>query len=189
VEFSNKMMDCKCGSYVKIASNLLCLLLCLSYFESSSQKQLVLLKGQKILQRFEYGDDISLKLKGSDDIIRSYVNNIFDTAVVAHKTVIPFHKIERLYFNNNTQNLLQKIGGGLVVGGVGYFAIDQLNEIVIQGEDASLDRTVTTASIAMVATGLPLMLIKKKSQRMKPGYRLLAIDRDSPFYRHELGNH
>lgn len=146
--------------------------------------QLVLLKKQKILLRLQYGDDIVFKLKGSDDIVRSYVNNIYDTAVMAHKTVVPFHKIERLYFKNGT--LLNMIGGALVVGGVGYFAIDQLNEIVVQGEEASLNENVTTASIAMVATGLPLMLIKKKSQRMKAGYRLLAVDSDSPFYSHEV---
>jgi hypothetical protein len=187
MEFSKSIMNCTFKSTVNIASRLVAFLLCLSYFEAAAQKQLVLLKRQKVLLRLEYGDDLSFKMKGSDDIVRSYVNNIYDTAVVAHKTVVPFHKIERLYFNNYSQNLLQKIGGGLVVGGIGYFAIDQLNEIVIQGEDASLNRKVTITSIAMVATGLPLMLIKKKSQRMKPGFRLLAVDRGSPFYQNELG--
>jgi len=170
--------------YALVIINLVCVSLCLSPGDAFAQKQLVLLKKQKIILQLEYGDDIAYKLKGSDDIVRSYVNNIYDTAVVAHKTIVPFHKIDRLYFKNGS--FMNVVGTLLVVGGVGYFAIDQLNEIVVQGEKASLNDNVTTASIAMVAAGLPMMLIKKKSQRMKRGYRLLAVDRDSPFYRQEL---
>jgi hypothetical protein len=38
----------------------------------------------------------------------------------------------------------------------------------------------------MVGVGLPMMLIKKKSQRIKPGYRLLTVEEGSPFYLPEL---
>ncbi|HTE30558.1 MAG TPA: hypothetical protein VK666_09325 [Chryseolinea sp.] len=149
-----------------------------------AQKQLVLLKKQKVILRLSYGDDITYKTKGSKDKITSYVNNLFDTAVMAHMTVVPFHQIERLYFKRS--GFLNKIGGALVVGGVGYFAIDQVNEIIVKGEKATLNENVTTASVVMVAVGLPTMLIKKKSQRLKHGYRLLTVDRYSHFYHHEL---
>lgn len=148
------------------------------------QKQLVLLKKEKVVLRLYPGDEIILKVKGSDSKMTSYVNNLFDTAVMVHQTIVPFHKIDRLYFRHSS--FANRIGGMLVVGGVGYFLIDQFNTIVVQGEDATWNKNVGNVSIAMVGIGLPLWLIKKKSQRIKPGYRLLTVEEGSPFYLREL---
>jgi hypothetical protein len=70
----------------------------------------------------------------------------------------------------------------LVAGGVAYFVIDQFNIVVVEGEEPNLDEDVTTVSAAMVAAGLPMMLIKKKSQRIRGKYRMLTVGPQSPFY-------
>lgn len=148
-----------------------------------AQKQLVLLKGEKVLLRLYIGDEILYKVKGSDSRKRSYVSNVYDTAVLAHTEVVPFHSIERIYFEQ--RNFRNVIGGLLVIGGAGYFLVDQLNVSVIQG-DPSLNQDVTKASVAMVAVGLPMMLIRKKSQRIGGRYRLLLAEEGSPFYRADI---
>lgn len=153
-------------------------------FIASGQKQLVLLKKQKILLRLTFGDEIILKTKGSDTKLVSYVNNLFDTAVMVHKTVIPFHKIDRVYFKRS--NFANVVGTILVVGGIGYFVIDQLNVIVVNGDKPTLNDNVTATSVGMAAVGLPMMLIKKKSQRIRGKYRLMTVDEGSPFYQREL---
>jgi hypothetical protein len=159
-------------------------LLFLTSFTAFGQKQLVLLKGQKVKLRLYPGDDFVYKVKGSNAVKHSYVNNISDTAVVVHKDIVPYHKIERLYFKQG--NFGNVIGGLLVVGGAGYFLIDQLNVMVVNGDKPSLDDNVTTSSIAMVAAGLPLMLIRKKSQRLGGKYRLLMVSKGSAFYKPDL---
>lgn len=150
------------------------------------QKQLVLLKGEKIKLRLHAGDEFIFKLKGDPTIQRSYINNLFDTAVVAHKDVIPFHRIERIYFDQG--NFMNVVGGLLVTGGVGYFLIDQVNVVIVQGEDPDLDKGVTIPSVAMIGVGLPMMLIKKKSQKIGGRYRLLTVEEGSPFYQPALSN-
>jgi len=149
-----------------------------------AQKQLVLLKGQKVLLRLGFGDEITFRLKGSKTVRVSYVNNLFDTAVMAHQDIIPFHKIDRIYFKHS--GFVNRVGGILLIGGAGYFLIDQINTVIVQGHKASLDDGVDRASIGMVAVGLPMMLIRKKSQRLGGRYRLLTADYDSPFYQHDL---
>jgi hypothetical protein len=74
------------------------------------------------------------------------------------------------------------IGKFLVVAGVAYFVIDQFNVIVVNGDEPSLNEDVTAASVAMVAVGLPMMLIKKKSQKLTGKYRLITVSEGSPFY-------
>lgn len=153
----------------------LCACLC-----AHGQKQLVLLRHQKVIMRFNPGDQLVISLKGEKQKIDSYVNNLFDTAILLHRTLIPTHKIDRIYFEQS--GLLNLVGKFLVVGGAAYFLIDQFNVIVVNGEKADLDKDVTTVSGAMVAVGLPLMLIKKKSQRVRGKYRLLVVEKGSPFY-------
>lgn len=148
------------------------------------QKQLVLLKKEKVLLRLYPGDEIIFKTKGSDTRIKSYVNNLFDTAVMAHQLIVPFHKIERVYFKH--KSFANRVGGLLVVGGVGYFLIDQFNTVVVQGEKATWNENVGTVSIIMTGVGLPMMLIRKKSQRIKPPYTLMTVEEGSPFYLPEL---
>lgn len=164
--------------------SLFILLFILATHLTHGQKQLVLLKKQKVLLRLYFGDEIVFKTKDSNTKITSYVNNLFDTAVMAHKSIIPFHKIDRLYFKRS--NFANVVGTLLVVGGAGYFVIDQFNVIVVHGDEANINENVATTSAAMVAVGLPMMLIKKKSQRLKHGYRLMTVEEGSPFYLREL---
>jgi hypothetical protein len=148
------------------------------------QKQLVLLKKQKVLLRLTFGDELILKTKDSDTKITSYVNNLFDTAVMVHQTIIPFHKIDRVYFKRS--NFANKVGTILVIGGIGYFVIDQFNVMVVNGDKPTLNDNVTTTSLGMTAVGLPMMLIKKKSQRIRGRHKLLTVEEGSPFYQRGL---
>jgi hypothetical protein len=147
---------------------------------AAAQKQLIVLKNQKVLLRLYPGDEFIFSLKGSKQVRKSYINNLFDTAVVAHRDVIPFHKIDRVYFKRS--NLLNVVGGMLVVGGAGYFLIDQFNVVIVHGESANIDEGVAMSSAIMLGAGLPLMLTKRNHARIGGRYRILVVDRGSGFY-------
>jgi hypothetical protein len=144
----------------------------------------VLLKREKVLLRLYYGDDFNYTLKGSKTIRYSYVNNLYDTAVLAHKDIVPFHKIDKIYFTHSSFG--NRIGTVLVIGGVGYFLIDQFNQVIVHGEKATIDENVAVTSAVLAGVGLPLMLIKKKSQRIGGKYRLLTVEKGSSFYLPDL---
>lgn len=149
-----------------------------------AQKQLVLLKREKVLLRLNPGDEFVISLKGEKRKMESYVNNLFDTAVLVHRTLVPISKIDKVYFKRT--GLVNLIGKFLIVAGLGYFLIDQFNVIVVNGDEASLNDDVTAASVAMVGAGLPMALIKKKSQRLGGKYRLMTVSEGSPFYQAPL---
>jgi hypothetical protein len=162
-------------------------LVSLNFFVATAvkgQKQLVILKKEKILLRLYPGDEIIFSLKGSKQIHTSYVNNLFDTAVMAHKDIVPFHKIDKVYFTRSS--FANVIGTIMVAGGVGYFLVDQFNELVIKGHEASINEDVATTSVIMVAVGLPMMLIKKKSVRVGGKFRMLTVGPNSLFYQRPL---
>ena len=159
---------------------LISVLLLLFSFSLTAQKQLVLLKKGKIMHYFMPGDDIYLKVKGNPERIHSYVNNILDNAVVLHTDTIPFHTIERTYLKeDNTMNLF---GGFFVAAGSVYFLIDQANQLR-EGNGLNIDKGVAIGSGLCLGVGLPMMLIKKKSQKLGYKYRLMMIKRGDPMYR------
>jgi hypothetical protein len=157
-----------------------CFFIALSY-QSIAQKQLLLMKGEKVLLRLYPGDEIIFKLKGSDRKWTTYVNNLSDTSVVVHQDTIPFRKIERLYFDQTAFH--NRLGMNLMVAGVTLFLIDQLNYSVIQGNDPSLDGWVSRVSLGAIGIGLPLWLSRKKSQKVNHKYRLFMARESSVFYR------
>lgn len=149
-------------------------------FHAYAQKQLVLLKDERVLLRLYPGDEFVYKLKDSKTVKTSYVNNLFDNAVLAHNDTISFHRIDRIYFTQT--RFYNTIGGALVVGGAGLFLIDQFNVVIVNGDKPSLDSWVSTVSVSAIIAGLPMMLIKKKSQKLSYKYRLLTVKKGSIFY-------
>jgi hypothetical protein len=147
---------------------------------AAAQKQLILLKGESVVLRLKPGDEFIYRLKNSKQVHTEYVNNLFDAAVMVHHDTIPFNQIDRIYFPH--EKFYNKVGGAMVVGGAALFLIDQFNTIVVRGETPSLDARISTISLSMVAVGLPMMLIKKKSQKVNYKYHLMTVKKGSIFY-------
>ena len=158
----------------KFLTKIFFVLVCLTSV-AYGQPQLVLLKGERVLKRFYSGDDFVFRVKGSNTIRRTYINNLSDTSVVTHRDTVPFHRIDRVYFKQS--KFYNTIGACLVIGGSAFFLIDQLNH----GSEG-LDGSVTRASATFVVLGLPMMLIKKKSQRLNHKHKLRTVKKGSPFY-------
>jgi hypothetical protein len=167
----------------RLLTGLIVLLAALLATSAHGQKQLILLKREKVLLHMYPGDEIKFRLKGEDFVRTSYINNLFDTALVAHKDIVPFHSIDRIYFRK--PGFTRKIGFLLTAGGIGYFVVDQFNEVVVQGHKASIDEHVAITSAVMTGVGLPLLLISKKSQKIGGKYKLLTVQPGSMFYRRE----
>jgi hypothetical protein len=146
-----------------------------------AQKQLILLKDETVLLRLYPGDEFIYKLKDSKAVVTTYVNNLSDTAVVTHGDTVPFHTIERIYFYQ--PKFYNKVGRALVIFGVGLFFIDQFNVVIVHGQPPNLDNWVSTVSLTSFAAGLPLMLIKKKSQKLNYRHRLMMVSKGSVFYK------
>lgn len=138
------------------------------------------MKRENVLLRLYPGDEIVFKLKGNKRIWTSYVNNLSDTSVVIHRDTIPFHQIERLYFDQ--QKFHNRLGAYLIAGAVVLFGIDQINYSLIQGNEFSVDSGVSKACIGGVLVGVPLVLIKRRYQKIDYRYRLFTAQKGSPFY-------
>ena len=145
------------------------------------QKQLVVLKRGEVVKYYDPGDDFVFKQKGVEGIRSTYVNNLSDTSIVTHRDTVAFHKIERIYFQQHSFH--NTVGAFLVIGGTGYFLVDQINNVLVNGNKPQFDSDINNVSIPLIAIGLPLILTRKKSQRIGYRYRILTVTKESPLYR------
>lgn len=146
-----------------------------------AQKQLLLLKRERTVLRLYPGDDIVYRVKGSKTIKRSYVNNLNETTLFTHSDTVPFHTIDRIYFRQT--KFYNRAGARFIGAGIMLFAFDQINETLIEGNKATLNDGITITSLALVGAGIPMVLIRKKSQRLDYKYRLIMAERGSSFYK------
>lgn len=148
--------------------------------ESQAQSQLLLLRNERVLLRLNLGDDFVYKLKDGKEIKRSYVSNLSETAVYTHSDTVPFHTIDRIYFRHST--FMNRSGSRIFIGGILLFAIDQANEL-LQGHKLNTDSGVSIASLSLMGAGLPMMLIRKKSQRLGYRHKLIMVEKGSLLYK------
>lgn len=149
--------------------------------DAVAQKQLVVVRRQKVIFRLYPGDEIVLRTKGSKRVKRTYVNNIFNYAVLTHRDTVPFNEIDRIYFKQNSR--INVIGGMLVFGGATFLIMDQVNNSLLQGNEFTFDKKFTASMLGLIAVGLPMMLIKKKSHRIGYKNRMMMVTKGSAFYR------
>ena len=145
------------------------------------QKQLLVLKQENVLLRLYPGDEFVYKLKGSKTIVTTYINNLSDTAVVTHRDTVAFHRIDKVYFRQ--RRFYNTVGTALVIFGASLFIIDQINVVLVNGQSPDLDSRVSAISVTSLAVGLPMMLFKKKSQKVGYRTRLMMVDKGSGFYK------
>jgi hypothetical protein len=160
---------------------LILLILLIMVDKTFAQKQLVILRKQKVMLRLYPGDEIILKLKNSKNLKRTYINNLLENAVVTHRDTVSFQQIERIYFKH--PSTLNVIGTKLVVGGVVLLLFDQANNTWIRGNEMTFDKGFTTGMLGVIGVGLPLMLIRKKSEKIGYRNRLMIVSPGSFFYK------
>jgi hypothetical protein len=154
-------------------------MLFLTYGAVHAQNQLVLIKNDEVQVRYLKGDDLTYIRKNGQKL-SGFIVEINDSTIITSNDTVATHQIERLYFKKG--NLMNLVGGFLVVAGAGIFVIDQINTIIVNGEEPSMDDNVTQISLTALVIGLPMMLLKKNSHRIGFKQRLRIVNKESPFY-------
>jgi len=154
------------------------LLLCLNY-TALGQRQLLVVRGDKVIQRFKVGD--SFRSKWFDSKIEHWglITDINEFEIITSQDTIPTKEIRKVLVKGPP--LAKKIGINLVKIGAFYFLIDQFNSAVIQ-HNPSIDDSVWKTSAVLVGAGLPLLLFKRNWKRVGRSYRLKSVGPDSRLY-------
>jgi len=156
----------------------LCVLL--STVSVKAQKQLILLKRESVQVRFTEGEYLRCKLKNKQKK-EGKILELTDTQIITSNDTLSISSIESLNVKGKRKiSVTRGIGGLLFIGGLGYFAIDQVNRLIVKGA-GDFDEHVAVVSLTMAATGAAILFIKSPYKKVY-GHTLKTIDYTSRFY-------
>lgn len=146
-----------------------------------AQKQLVLMKGEKVLARFTEGDYMKCKLKNKQKK-EGRIIELSDTYILTSQDTFNIMSVESLFVKGKRKvNATQGVGGLLFIAGIGYFAIDQINTLFIQGQKG-IDENVAVTSLVLTTVGAAMIFLKSPYKKVY-GHSLKTIDYTSRYYK------
>lgn len=153
----------------------------LSAVSAMAQKQLILLKRESVQVRFTEGEYLRCKLKNKEKR-EGKILQLTETQIITSNDTLWMSSIESLNVKGKRKVSVTKgIGGLLFIGGLGYFAIDQINSLIVKGAD-DFDEKGAIISLSVAATGAAILFIKRPYKKVY-GHTLKTIDYTSRFYR------
>ncbi len=146
-----------------------------------AQKQLILIKRESVVLRFTEGEYLRCKLKDKQKK-EGKILRLSDTHIITSNDTLSITSIESLNVKGRRKvNVTRGIGGLLFIGGIGYFAIDQVNRLIVKGAE-DFDKKVALTSLTMAATGAAILFIHSPYKKVY-GHTLKTIDYTSRFYK------
>lgn len=148
-------------------------LICLFHFQflfGQGSKLLILDKiGSKHRITYQIGDPIILKLKGEDYELREEISDISDSTISFNSFSVHINSIDYVKTSQAKGLLSPSNGTILIIAGVTLFAIDILNQTVVQDGSYEASTGIIIASASLVGLGGLLMTFKYR--KFKPGKR------------------
>jgi hypothetical protein len=150
----------------------------------AQQRQLIALKDEDVLARYQKGDIIKFMRAHDKELQIQRILDLNDTLIMMNFDSVNYYQIEKLDIKaKQGSKFSERIGSSLIIAGLVLPLADLFNTTVIQDQEASVSEGVWITSAAMVGTGAALVFIKKPY--FKPGrhYHLIIVDERSPFYK------
>lgn len=121
-------------------------------------------RGSKTHYYFQAGDTLSLALQNKRQItaIWEYAG---DSTIWLADTVVQLKDIRWISIADRKEGPRWNMASNLlIIAGVGYFAVDQLNTIILTDAPLSIDKGVVRASGGMLGAGLLIKAIARLSR-------------------------
>jgi hypothetical protein len=158
--------------------------ICFASMVACSQNQLVLLKRGNVIARFNEGETMKFKMRDKS-VLEGVAIRFTDVSVITLGDTVDFAAIEKINVKGRRKSTtLNKVGTVLMIAGIGYFVIDQVNTLLFVEGQSGIDQDVVKASIALTATGAALKYIRSPYQKLR-GISLRRVDSSSRYYKYD----
>jgi len=153
-------------------------------YATYGQQQLILLKRGEVVARFEQGDNIKCKLRNGKTKAGMAIRYT-EVSVILRGDTIMFSDIYKIYAKGKRKaDFRQKVGTVLMIGGVGYFAIDMVNTLLFVEGQSGIDESVAITAGSLAAVGAALTFIRSPYMKVR-GLSIRMVTPESRYYRFE----
>jgi hypothetical protein len=140
-------------------------------------------KRESVVVRFTEGEYLRCKLKNKQKA-EGKILELTDTQIITSNDTLAITSLESLYVKRKRKvDVTRGVGGLLFIGGLGYFAIDQINRLVVDGAQ-DFDEKGAIISLSVAATGAAILFLRTPYKKVY-GHTLKTIDYTSRLYKLE----
>ncbi len=136
-------------------------------------------KGSTRKYQYFRGSKITYKMKGYDQFFTDRITDFADSTIILENNIILVKQLYEVDIRNASSNRPAIWNAGetaLPPIGIGLLALDIFNHSVIDGNEFSLDKGVTTTSAVLVTTGYALRIMRRKIIKLhKPKFEAYII--------------
>jgi hypothetical protein len=151
---------------------------------ANAQRQIVVLKKERVLARYQVGDVLAFARVGDKKIQLQKILALNDTSIMMNLDTVAYYRIKKLDIRGKRQSTFsERLGAYMMIAGVVFPLADLINTTAVQKEDASIDNGVAITSVALFSGGALLFFGKSKYFKPARMRRILIVEKDSPFYK------
>ena len=123
---------------------------------------------------YSSGDEITFRLKEENFYRTDHIIALNDTAIEFHYSMIPYKDISHINIKGKVFiNLgFNSVGGKLQIAGIAIIAIDQLNQVLVRGEEASFNQGIWMIGGSLFLGGTILKWMHPRKLRLGGKYRI-----------------
>ena len=143
---------------------------------AKAQKEYIVVEKTLTNKQIKYssGDKISYKLKDEDFFRTDHIVALNDSSIEFHYTSILYRNIAQVDIKgkNFSKFDLKSAGGKIQIAGIALIAIDQFNQVVVRGEDASFNQNIWIIGGSIFLGGTILRWLNPKKIKLGGKYRI-----------------
>jgi hypothetical protein len=130
------------------------------------------MSGKQIV--YSSGDEITFRLKDEDFFRKDHIVALNDSSIEFHYNTINYDEIASVNIKDQRFGKLnlRSIGSKIQFVGIAYIGIDQFNQVVVRGEDASFNENVWIAGGLIFMGGTILKWLSPKKLNLGGKYRI-----------------
>lgn len=155
-------------------------------FQAIAQQEFLILEKTLTDKNIKYssGDNITFRLKDEKHYRTDHIVALNDTAIEFHYNIIPYHHISHVNIKGRKFSgfSLRSLGTTAQLVGAAYIAVDQFNQVVVRGEEASFNEGVWVAGGLIFLGGSLLKWTQTRKIRLGEKYRLRYMDLSYKYY-------
>ncbi|MFM7193341.1 MAG: hypothetical protein ACKOYP_00965 [Bacteroidota bacterium] len=156
------------------------MLLSLSAF---GQRQLVVLKGDRVVQRIHANTFFDVRDKDSRTVHRGFLVEADEFSFITSRDTFSIREVEAIS-TGKRRTFWSVVGSLMTTGGAGYLLIDQFNRYIVYGGRNPQDPAVWKTAGVLIGIGFPLSKAKRRWDKPGTGnVRLMSVDFSSRFFR------
>ncbi len=158
-------------------------LLLLLVLPSLGQQQLVVLKGDRVVQRIHAGTMFDVRRKDSRPVLHGFLVEADEFSFITSRDTVSIREVGAIS-TGRRKTFWSVLGSLMFTSGAGYLVVDQFNRYVVNGGRTPQDEMVWRTAGVLIGIGFPLSKAKRRWDRPGRGnVRLLSVDFSSRFYK------